>query len=502
MTSDPATGDPTPLGLGTLAVLPETVSRPSYARADLSAGILHFGPGNFHRAHQAVYLDRLMESGEARDWAIVGASVMESDTALRRALFRQDLLGTVVSESGSESEARVTGPMVDYLPIGDARRILEALVDPRIRIVSLTVTEGGYFVDANTGRFDPDHPRIRADAANPGAPATVFGIICRALAARREAGTGAFTVMSCDNLPHNGAAARAAVTGLARLVDPALADWIDAHSSFPNAMVDRITPATGPRERSRVVAEFGIADEAPVFCEDFIQWVLEDDFCAGRPPLERVGVQIVDEVAPFETMKIGILNGGHAVLAYPAALLDIEYVHEAMADARVRRFLEAVERAEIRPTVPPVPDMDLDGYVDTILARFANPRIGDTTRRLCFDGSNRQPKFVVPTLAERLDGGDSIDGLALASALWCRYCEGTTESGAAIASNDPSWERLTAVAHASRADPGAWLAMDDVYGAIGADERFREAFSSALGSVRRDGVEAAIARYADAVGAD
>ena len=490
--------DPSPLGLGTLGALPAGVSRPGYARADLSAGILHFGPGNFHRAHQAVYLDRLMESGEALDWGVVGASVMPNDAELRRALLRQDLLGTVISESATESEARVTGPMVDYLPVGDARVVLEALADPRIRIVSMTVTEGGYFVDAATGRFDADHPRIKADAANLDSPSTVFGIVCRALAARREAGEAAFTVMSCDNLPHNGAAARAATVGLARLADPDLADWIETHASFPNAMVDRITPATGPRERARVREEFGIADEAPVFCEDFLQWVLEDDFCAGRPALEKVGVQIVDDVAPFEAMKIRILNGGHATLAYPAALLDVEYVHEAMEHDLVRGFLEAVERDEIRPTVPAVPGIDLDDYVGTIMTRFANPRIGDTVRRLCLDGSNRQPKFIVPTVADRLAAGDSIDGLALVSALWCRYCEGTTESGRPIEPNDPSWERLTETAHASRTDPGAWLAMEDVYGNLGRDERFRVAFDAALESVRRDGVASALERHVGA----
>ena len=496
--SSPSDAGAAPLRLGALDGLPPDVGRPAYARSDLSAGILHFGPGNFHRAHQAVYLDRLMESGRDLDWGIVGASVMPGDAPLREALLGQDLLGTVVSESATASEARVTGPMIDYLPVADAGAILAALADPAVRIVSLPVTEGGYFVSAETNRFDDADPRIRADAANLAAPSTVFGLIVAALAARREAGAPAFTVMSCDNLPHNGAAARAAVTGLARLVDPGLADWIDSSSSFPNGMVDRITPATGPRERARVADEFGVADAAPVFCEDYIQWVLEDDFVAGRPALETVGVQIVDDVAPYEAMKIRILNGGHAVIAYPAGLLDIEYVHEAMEHELVAGFLARVSAREIVPTVPPVPGIELDDYVATIERRFANPRIGDTVRRLCLDGSNRQPKFIVPTIADRLRADAPIDGLALASALWCRYCEGTSESGRSIAPNDPAWERLTAIARASREDPSAWLAMGDVYGGLGADERLRAAFAGALGTVRRDGTAAALRAYIDA----
>ena len=498
--SGAAASDAATLGLDALDALPDAVARPGYARADVSAGIVHFGPGNFHRAHQAVYLDRLMNEGDGLDWGIVGASVMPGDAALREAMLDQDCLTTVVSETATTSEARVTAPMVGYLPVGDADAILDALADPAIRIVSLTVTEGGYFVDATTGRFDDAHPAIRRDAESFDAPATVFGLIARALAARRETGAPAFTVMSCDNLPHNGAATRAAVTGLARLVDPGLADWIDARSAFPNGMVDRITPATGERERRRVREEFGVADAAPVFCEDYLQWVLEDRFANGRPALERVGVEIVPDVAPYETMKIRILNGGHAVIAYAAGLLDVEYAHEAMAHPLVSGFLDRVERTEILPTVPPVPGVDLEDYLATIARRFANPRIGDTIARLCFDGSNRQPKFIVPTVADRLAAGDPVDGLALVSALWCRYCEGRTEGGAEIRPNDPSWDRLVEVAAASRDDPGAWLDMADVYGETGRDERFRDAFANALRAVREDGVAAALERHVGAAG--
>lgn len=486
------------LSLETLDDIQAKVAKPAYERKSLSRGILHFGPGNFHRSHQAVYLDQLMNMGVDHDWAIVGASIMPGDARLRDVMQKQDYLTTVVTQSSTRSEARVTGPMIDYLPVGDTQAILDTLADPAIRIVSLTVTEGGYFVNAATGKFDIEHASILADAANIASPCTVFGLIVNALAGRRERSEQAFTVMSCDNLPHNGHAAKAAVIGLARLVDESLAEWIEANSSFPNGMVDRITPATGEFERSRVRSLFGVADESPVFCEDYLQWVLEDDFVAGRPAFERAGVQIVPDVAPYEMMKIRILNGGHATLAYPAGLLDIEYAHEAMQHDLVRGFLEQLQRREILPVVPPVPGVDLDVYQASVVQRFSNPAIADTITRLCHDGSNRQPKFIVPTLADRLQADASIDGLALASAFWCRYCEGTTESGKTIAPNDPSWDSVHSRALASRENPAEWLAMRDVYGDLGSDERFRESFSRALTGVREQGVEAMLKAYIEA----
>ncbi|NND90508.1 MAG: mannitol dehydrogenase family protein [Granulosicoccus sp.] len=483
------------MSLETLDKLPPEVTVPNYGRESLSPGILHFGPGNFHRAHQAVYLDDLFNQGVDHDWAIVGASIMPGDSRLREAMSKQDYLCTVVTQSASTSEARVTGPMIDYLPVGDISAILKTLADPAIRIVSLTVTEGGYFVDASTGKFDSGHASIQADAANMNTPKTVFGCIVNALAGRRDRGESAFTVMSCDNLPHNGAAARAAVVGLAQLVDESLAGWIESNCSFPNGMVDRITPATGDRERSRVRSLFGVADDTPVFCEDYQQWVLEDDFVAGRPAFEKVGVEIVPDVSPYELMKIRILNGGHAVLAYPSALLGIEFAHEAMENELVKGFLEKVQKQEIIPVVPPVPGVDLHDYQSSVMRRFGNPAIADTITRLCHDGSNRQPKFIVPSIADRLASGGNVDGLALACAMWCRYCEGTDEQGESIGPNDPSWDLLQATARASVTEPTAWLAMRDVYGDVGKDERLQEAFSKALAGIRSRGVAAMLKRY-------
>jgi mannitol 2-dehydrogenase len=485
----------TKLSLATLAEVGKKVPVPGYARSSLKPGILHFGVGNFHRAHLAVYLDDLFNLGVDHDWALVGAGVMASDEAMRQKLSAQDYLTTVVEQDANLSAAHVTGPMIDFVPPADKARLLATLADPAIRIVSLTITEGGYFINPATGVFDPAHPAIVHDGQHPADPATVFGFIVAGLAARRKAGTVPFTVMSCDNVPHNGVVTRHAVAGLARLSDPALADWIDARVAFPNAMVDRITPATSDRERTVLAEKFGIEDAWPVFCEEFKQWVVEDKFTAGRPAFEKVGAAFVPDVTPYENMKIRILNGGHAVIAYPAGLMDVHFVHEAMEHPLVRAFLAKVENEEILPIVPPVPNTNLKDYLALIERRFANPKIGDTIRRLCLDGSNRQPKFIVPSIADRLKAGLGVEGLSLESALWCRYCFGTTDSGKAIEPNDPSWDRLQAVSRAARDEPMAWLGMADIYGDTATSPVFREAFARWLKALWAHGAEKTVTAY-------
>ena len=485
----------TKLSLSALPSLPPAVGRPRYDRSALTAGILHFGVGNFHRAHQAVYLDDLFNLGLGHDWALVGAGVFDGERTGRDRLARQDWLTTVVEQDEGHMQARVTGAMIDFITPGDAAAIIERLTDPRIKIVSLTITEGGYFIDPASGHFNPAHPDIVADARNIAAPRTVFGIILAGLVRRRDDGVVPFTVMSCDNIPHNGRVTAEGIVGLARLVDEDLAAWVRDNVAFPNSMVDRITPATSDRERTIAAEEFGVDDAWPVFCEPFRQWVLEDRFTDGRPALDKVGVQFVSDVSPWELMKIRILNGGHAAIAYPAGLMDIHFVHEAMAEPLVRRFLEKVEREEIVPTVPPVPDTSLQDYYKLIEKRFSNPKIGDTVRRLCLDGSNRQPKFIIPTIADRLKAGKGIAGLALESALWCRYCHGTTDSGAVIEPNDPSWDRMQATARKAKDAPSAWLAMEDIYGEVGRSPVFAKAFADALGALWKNGARRTLTDY-------
>jgi mannitol 2-dehydrogenase len=472
-----------------------TPTHPAYDRSKLTAGIVHIGLGNFHRAHLAVYMDDLFAVGLNLDWAIIGAGVRAPDARMRAALKAQDYLSTVIELDPTGRSARRIGSMIDFLPVEpDNASLIAAMSRPEIRIVSLTVTEGGYFVDA-TGQFDATSPEIVADGANPTRPATAFGAIVAALKARRAAGTQPFTIMSCDNLPGNGKVARDAVVGTARLSDPALAAWIDQNVAFPNAMVDRITPATGPRELA-IAVEFGLgADPVPVTCEPFRQWVLEDTFPAGRPAWEKVGVTFTAHVHAFETMKIRMLNGGHALIAYPAGLKGIHFVHEAMADPLIYAFLDAVETREILPVVPAVPGQDLMAYKALILQRFANPDVADTERRLCLDGSNRQPKFIVPSIRDALAAGHKAEGLTLLSALWCRYCYGETEAGEQIAPNDPNWDALQTRARQARFNPAVWIAMEPVYGDLAQNAGFVARFVEALNYVWAHGVEAALKRY-------
>jgi mannitol 2-dehydrogenase len=477
-----------------LAQLPAGVDGPTYDRAALQAGILHVGVGNFHRAHMQVYLDRLFNQGRDLDFAIRGAGVRPADEQMRERLAAQDFLTTVVELDPSGLSARVIGSMIDFVPV-DPEAVIAAMADPAIRILSTTVTEGGYYVDAKTDGFATDHPDIQHDAANPSAPRTVFGMVLAALRRRRDRGTPPFTFLSCDNLPENGHVAKRTVVGLARLQDPAFADWVAENVAFPNSMVDCITPATSDRERIMVRNRFGLIDTAPVACEPFRQWVLEDNFPQGRPAWEEVGAEFVANVAQYELMKLRILNGGHAAIAYPGALLGHHYVHDAMADPRISSWLDALTRREIQPTLQPIPGVSYDDYRNLIASRFANPEVGDTIPRLCLDGSNRQPKFILPTARQALAEDRPFEGLALEVALWCRYCAGTTEAGDAIPPNDENWTDLNARALAARDDPAAFLSNALVFGDLGHDPRFAGAFGRQLKSLWSNGVEATLAAY-------
>ncbi|KAA9369638.1 mannitol dehydrogenase family protein [Ochrobactrum quorumnocens] len=474
------------------------VHKPGYDPADLVPGIVHFGVGNFHRAHQAVYLDDLFGLGLDHDWALIGAGVRASDDGMRDTLKAQDWLTTVVDQEAEHSEARITASMVDYVTISTEegrKALMDYLTSPDIRIVSMTITEGGYYIDPASRHFDAAHPDIVADGAYPDKPNTVFGLIVQALKLRRAAEVEPFTVMSCDNIPGNGHVTEDAVVGLAKLSDPDFADWISANVAFPNSMVDRITPATGVREREIALNEFEVEDGWPVFCEGFKQWVVEDNFPTGRPRLHKVGVTFSDQVDAYELMKIRILNGGHAAIAYPGGLLDIHFVHEAMENPLIRKYLEKLTKEEIIPEVPPVPNTVLEDYRLLIDKRFANPKIGDTIRRLCLDGSNRQPKFILPTVTDRLAKGHSVAGLALVSALWCRYCYGTTDSGAVIEPNDPSWDRLVKHAVLAKDEPLRWLEMTDIFGSLASNQAYVAAFSAALKRIWHDGTAKTLERY-------
>jgi mannitol 2-dehydrogenase len=480
------------LSNATLAHLPAAVRRPRYDRAALTPGIVHIGLGNFHRAHQAWYLHRLMDEGLSHDWAIVGAGVRPADAVQREKLLAQDWLTTLVELDPSGSSAEVTGSMIDYAPVeADNAALIARMADPAIRIVALTVTEGGYYVDPAGDGFDAAHGDMQTDAANPDRPRTAFGAMVAALKLRRARGHGPFTGLSCDNLQGNGAILRRTVVSLARLSDPGLADWIEATCSFPNSMVDCIVPATGPREIA-LAHSFGVDDRAPVTHENFRQWVIEDDFCAGRPDWDRAGATFSADVHAYETMKIRILNGGHQVIANAGEILTVETIAGCMADPLIAGLFGKVQAEEIVPHVKPAPGMTPQTYVGLIGRRFSNTAIADTTRRVAFDGSSRHTGFILPVLREGLATGAPVDGLALVEALWARMCEGTREDGSAIAPNDPHWDGLQAAARAARQRPRAWLEQRQIYGDLAAAPRFADAFERWLAMIWSQGTRRAL----------
>ncbi len=436
-----------------------------------------------------------MDEGAARDWAILGAGVRPGDAQMRDRLLAQDCLTTLIELDPSGKSAEVTGAMIDFVPVEEGNAPLVAqMADPRIRIVSLTVTEGGYYRDG-AGNFDADHADIRHDAGAPDAPRTAFGAMIAALRRRRDAKAGPFTCQSCDNLQGNGDVLRDTLLGLARLQDPDLADWIASRCTFPNAMVDCIVPATGPAERE-LVREFGIDDAAPVTHENFRQWVIEDRFCAGRPDWDRAGATFTDDVHAYEAMKIRCLNGGHQVIADPGEILSIATIADCMAHPGIRAFFRKVELEEIVPHVAPVPDMSPADYVDLIERRFSNPEIRDTTRRVAFDGSSRHAGFILPVVRDALRAGAPVEGLALTEALWARMCEGTREDGSTIEPNDPFWSELQAAARSARERPRAWLEQRRIYGDLADDARFGDAFDHWLDRIWSEGTEAALSAYA------
>jgi mannitol 2-dehydrogenase len=489
--SDPV---PQPLNAQTLAYWSDRLPAPAYDRDLVTPGVVHVGVGGFHRAHQAMYLDRLMNEGQALDWGICGIGVMPADRKMKEVLDAQDGLYTLVlKHSDGTYEPRVIGSIVAYLfAPDDPEAVIEEMAAPSIRIVSLTVTEGGYNISDVTGEFDEANPDVVGDLEPGAVPRTTFGLITEALRRRRERGVVPFTVMSCDNLQGNGHLARRAFTTFARLRDPELGDWVEREVRFPNSMVDRITPVTTAADRAEVTGRFGIQDEWPVICEPFKQWVLEDAFTAGRPPYEDAGVQVVDDVEPYELMKLRLLNAGHQALCYFGYLCGYRLVHEAARDPLFQAFLLGYMDEEATPTLAPVPGVDLGGYKHTLLERFSNPEVRDTIARLCAESSDRIPKWLLPVIRAQLETGGEIRRSAAVVASWARYAEGIDEQGEPIEVVDRLRDSLMLLAGRQRQDPDAFIANRFLFGDLVNDERFRTAYRSALASLHERGARATL----------
>jgi mannitol 2-dehydrogenase len=488
MTSQSVPGRTIDLSTETLGRLDPRVVIPRYERRALGGGIVHIGVGGFHRAHQAVYLDDLLGHGVS-GWSITGAGVLPGDAAMADALRPQDCLYSLVTRDQRGTDVRVIGSIVEYvLASPDIEPLVERLARPETRIVSLTITEGGYPVDEATGAFLP--PPVDALPA-------AFVALARGLARRRDAGLGGFTVLSCDNIMGNGETARTATLGVCAMVEPGLEAWAGEQVAFPNGMVDRITPQTAPSDREFLLAEYGLADRWPVVAETFIQWVIEDEFPYGRPPYEDAGVLLTGDVRPYETLKLRILNAGHSTTTYMAALVGHTYIHEIMADPRLARYMQRFHDDEVTPSLPPVPGIDVEDYKRVVAERFANPEVRDQVARVCLDGTSKFPKFLIPTIESQLDKGGGVKLSALALAGWCQYLLGRDEQGRDIVlSADPRLEQARSFAEASRQDPAAFLGFSEVFGQrLPADPVFRTAFVEALGAIREARVHATLDRW-------
>jgi len=481
-----------PLTDRTLDQLPPGVSGPDYDRAALRPGIVHIGVGGFHRAHQAVYLDELARRGET-GWGVVGVGLHSRE--IGEVLHAQDRLYTVVERAADGDDARVVGAMTGYLYApDDPGAVLAVLADEQTRLVTLTITGTGYRIDAHTGDFDADDVHVASDLEDPGRPETVFGYLVEALHRRRAGGLAPFTVLSCDNMQHNGSAARTAVVSFARLRDPDLAAWIEEHVAFPSSMVDRITPTTTPEDRDAVAAATGIDDRWPVVTEPFRQWVVEDSFCNGRPPLEQVGVEFVDDVTPYEVVKTRLLNAGHSAIAYLGYLAGLRTTAEVMADPVFRTYLTRLMAEEIAPGLPEPEGVDLAEYQQVLLERLANPQMADQLARLARRGSTKIPNYLLPSVSAAMEQGRPHPLLCLAVAGWLRYLRGHDYAGEEVPIQGPRPD-LVPVAQEAGVDATPLLSERSIFDHVGQDPRFAEPVQRALEALDREGPREVVERY-------
>jgi fructuronate reductase/mannitol 2-dehydrogenase len=480
-----------PLTQATLGQHDAQLLVPTYDRSALTPAVVHFSVGGFHRSHQLLYFDELAERRLSDGWGVVGVGLHNRE--MKDALAPQDHLYTVVERSPGWESARVVGVMVDYHYAPDApATVLDVLTDERTRMVSLTITGDGYRLDPQSGDFDADDVDIRWDLAHPHCPRTVFGYVVEGLDRRRRAGLPPFTVVSCDNMHRNGDAARAAIVGFARLRDEVLARWITDRVAFPSSMVDRITPHTTPEQREAVAQRYGVDDRWPVITEPFSQWVIEDTFCNGRPPLEHVGVRFVPDVARYELMKTRLLNAGHCALGYLGSLAGYASIDQVMADPVLAEYVTRLMDVEVTPLLPPPDGIDLGEYKRTLLQRFANPAIADDLSRLCRRGSTKMPHHLLPSLRQAVAEGRPHALLTLAVAAWFRYLRGTDPKGRLIRIDDPRADRLQALACAGGTDPRPLLGERSIFGDLGEYPLFVTELEESLQQLDRHGVHATL----------
>ncbi len=467
----------------------QNIRIPTYDRTHIQPAILHFGVGGFHRAHQAMYLDDLLQMGET-DWGICGIGVMAGDKKMQQALEEQDYLySLIVKHVDGKYDVRVIGALIDYLFAPDnPKAVIEKIAAAETKIISLTVTEGGYNFNQATGAFDFENPDIIHDLKEGVLPKTTFGLITAGLALRKERGMPPLTIQSCDNIQGNGEVMKNMLTAFAHAKNEELSAWISANISFPNSMVDRITPVTTPKDIKWLEENRGYYDAWPVVCEDFTQWVMEDNFSNGRPPYEKLSIDMVDDVLPYELMKLRLLNASHQALTYFGYLSGYRYAHEVCADEYFVQFLKNFMHIESEPTLLPLKNVDLARYQDTLIQRFANPEIADSLSRLCAESSDRIPKWLVAIVFDNLKKEEPhIKRCAAVIASWTRYMEGVDEQGDIIDIQDRLKERLTPLALKARKDNDIFIRQEDLFGNLAQNEVFMEYYRMALQKIYAQG---------------
>lgn len=481
------------------------IKAPNYARGrGVKEGIVHVGVGGFHRAHLAVYIDQLMQKHGMTDYAIAGVGLTPFDSRMRDVLRSQDHLYTVIERSAKGSFANVVGSINSFLLAADDREAVVAkMAHPDTRIVSLTITESGYYYNENTHELQAEHPDIQfdLDPANEKTPRTTFGFLYAALARRHASGLNPFTVMSCDNMQKNGSITRHMLESFARLRNPEVARWISEKGAFPNAMVDRITPQTAQADKDVLAETFSIEDDWPVVTEPFMDWVIEDHFSDGRPAFEKVGVKVVKnvhDVEQYEKHKLRLLNGSHSAIGYAGQLAGFKYVHEVLEHPTYRKFLVQMMQEEVKPLLPEIPGVNIDEYCETLIERFSNPTIMDQLPRICLNASGKIPQFIMPSIAEAIWVTGPFRRLCFVAAAWFRYINGIDDAGNKFEVDDPMREQLQALAREGGLKPQALLSIKNLFGDdLRGDERFIQEITRAMEDIARDGVMKTMPKYVD-----
>jgi mannitol 2-dehydrogenase len=477
------------LNQSNLPEIAQRISCPAYDRKSLKTGIVHIGVGGFHRSHQAYFIHQLLQQGNTLDWGICGVGLREADRKMNDVFSKQDCLYILVTQYPDGTEkSEVIGSIHQFLLAVDTpEAVIDQMADPDVKIVSLTITEGGYNFHPATGQFNFDNPDIRHELEHPDQPKTVYGFLTAALRKRKLNGQAPFTILSCDNIQHNGDVLRKMLLEFSQKQDPELASWISTHASFPNTMVDRITPVTPPEIIHYLSDTYQIEDEWCVVCEPFIQWVVEDEFGQGRPPLERTGVQFVPDVTPYEKMKIRLLNAGHSVLGIPGALHGHPTIDTCMQDAVFARFLRQFMDREATPVLGTIEGVDLEQYKDSLAERFANQNIKDSVSRICSESSAKLPKFLIPTILENLENNGSIRFATFVLAAWCYYSDkGVNEKAEPLEIIDARKEDLHQAAENTEHDWTAFLRQPDLFGDLVENERFRTEYKQHVQAIYKE----------------